>query len=258
MRNAVTCIIPVYNDPLSLPAAVESALSQEYCKKVIIVDDASTDDTLKVAKKLAKKMDRVEVFALPSNKGQGFARNVGAAMADTHYIVFLDADDRHIEGFYKMAVDTLESYPKASSFRGAIEYVGELTNESFEKNDDRLSQSMFLNPNNMVLRKHIFGQIGGFPVSNEFRGKYGGEDVAFNNILNSYFEGIIAEASTLRYTVRVGGAFYKYVSRTEWKDGQIVFKELDEDDEMFSKAFTEYVEERKYCLGQGLASIKAD
>lgn len=254
--NGVTCIIPVYNDPLNLPRAVYSALNQDVCKKVVIVDDASSDNTLEIAKELEAKEGRVEVFALPFNRGQAFARNIGVVMADTHYIAFLDADDEHLDGFYRLALDFLNDYPKASSLRGAIEYVGEFTNDDFEQDDDRLNQSLFANPNNLIMRKHIFNQIGGFPTSKRFRGKYGGEDVAFNHILNTYFENIITKSQVLRYYVRQGGAFYKYISRTKWKNKEIVFTKLDENDDAFTSAFSAYTEERKYCLSQGLASIK--
>lgn len=258
MKKTLTCIIPVYNDPGNLQKAVYSALNQERCEKVVIVDDASSDNTLEVAREIAAKESRVEVFPLPFNKGQAFARNIGAVIANTHYIAFLDADDEHCDGFYKLALEALDNYPKASWVRGAIEYVGELTNDSFEKDDDRLNQSMFANPNNLVMRKHIFNQIGGFPCSKEFRGKYGGEDIALNHILNTYFEGMLTKSFALRYSVRSGGAFHKYISRTKWENGQIVILESDADADMFVKAFEEHVEDRKYCLGQGLASIKTE
>lgn len=256
--SGVTCIIPVYNDPSNLPRAVYSALNQDGCEKVVIVDDASSDNTLAIAKELEAKESRVEVFALPANRGQAFARNIGVMLADTHYITFLDADDEHLSGFYKVALKALDDRPKASLVRGSIEYVGELTNDDFEPDDDRLNQSLFVNPNTLIMRKHIFLQIGGFPVSNEFRGKYGGEDIAFSHILNTYFEGMLTKAPVLKYYVRSGGAFHKYISRTKWENGRIVILKNNADDEMFIKAFEKYVEDRKYCLGQSLASIKTE
>jgi succinoglycan biosynthesis protein ExoU len=62
-------------------------------KRVIVIDDASTDDTALRAEGLAMKTDRVVVRRLPSNCGPSKARNVAMEMSDAPWIGVLDGDD---------------------------------------------------------------------------------------------------------------------------------------------------------------------
>ncbi|MDR6940405.1 glycosyltransferase family 2 protein [Mucilaginibacter pocheonensis] len=87
----VSIIIPVYNTEKYLAGSITSAVSQTWPnKEIIVVDDGSTDQSLKVAKGFAS--DAVSVFSC-ENKGASAARNFGLHLAKGDYIQFLDADD---------------------------------------------------------------------------------------------------------------------------------------------------------------------
>jgi glycosyltransferase involved in cell wall biosynthesis len=74
--------------------AVQSALSQSYLiLEVIIVDDASTDDTRDRIKTLQDIDYRVRYFRHDSNRGAQAARNTGIQVAKGRYIAFLDSDN---------------------------------------------------------------------------------------------------------------------------------------------------------------------
>ena len=92
-RNAeVTVVIPTRNRSRLLPVAVSSALGQEDVEvEVVVVDDASTDDTQKVLADLAD--ERLEVVRLSSRQGVSRARNIGIAAAGAGWLAFLDDDD---------------------------------------------------------------------------------------------------------------------------------------------------------------------
>lgn len=88
----VTVIIPAYNMARYLPQAVDSALAQTGCTlEVIIVDDASTDDTLAVARSYTDP--RVRVLTNDENRGPSFSRNRALEAACGTWIALLDADD---------------------------------------------------------------------------------------------------------------------------------------------------------------------
>ncbi|MBC6458760.1 CDP-glycerol glycerophosphotransferase family protein [Actinomadura sp. HBU206391] len=92
----VSVVVIVYNDAARLPAAVRSVLDQTLRNlEVIIVDDASTDASPRVADELgAAHPDRVRVIHLPENSGGcSRPRNVGIDNARGTYIMFLDSDD---------------------------------------------------------------------------------------------------------------------------------------------------------------------
>lgn len=91
---SISVVIPVRNRPASIVRAVESILSQSVAVlEVIIVDDASSDNTVFVIETLAKSEPRIRLIALDQNRGGGFARNVGIDAAKGDLIAFLDSDD---------------------------------------------------------------------------------------------------------------------------------------------------------------------
>ncbi|WP_433466476.1 glycosyltransferase family 2 protein [Spirillospora sp. CA-128828] len=92
----MTVVVIAYNDARRLPRAVRSALEQSLARvEVVIVDDASTDSTPRVAATLAESHpDRVRAFPLQVNSGGcGAPRNFGLQMARGRYVMFLDSDD---------------------------------------------------------------------------------------------------------------------------------------------------------------------
>lgn len=94
----VSVVIPVRNRPDALQAAVESVLQQGVPVEVLIVDDASTDQTPAVAAALAAADPRVRLLAQAVNGGGGRARNVGIDAATAPWLAFLDSDDRWMPG----------------------------------------------------------------------------------------------------------------------------------------------------------------
>jgi teichuronic acid biosynthesis glycosyltransferase TuaG len=93
-NEAVTfsVVIPAYNAQGTLGRAVDSCLQQTYGPhEIIVVDDASTDDTETFLKDTYG--DKVIYLRLVQNAGSAVARNKGIDRATGSYIAFLDADD---------------------------------------------------------------------------------------------------------------------------------------------------------------------
>lgn len=97
---AYDVVIPCYNRAHSVAEAVESVLTQDHAPtRVIVVDDGSRDDSAHVIRALeAAYPGRVTAAILPRNGGASNARNVGAALAGSDWIAFLDSDDRWLPG----------------------------------------------------------------------------------------------------------------------------------------------------------------
>jgi glycosyltransferase involved in cell wall biosynthesis len=88
----VSVILPTYNRLSSLPAAVESVLSQSFRDlELIIVDDGSSEDVEGFAASIGDP--RVRFIKRPVNGGAAAARNTGVAEAKGNYIAFQDSDD---------------------------------------------------------------------------------------------------------------------------------------------------------------------
>jgi len=94
MTPKVSIIIPTYNREKFLTRALNSILIQTFKNfELIVIDDASTDNTEKVLKNFQKKDKRIKYFRNSQNKGPSESRNIGIRMAKGKYIAFLDSDD---------------------------------------------------------------------------------------------------------------------------------------------------------------------
>lgn len=91
--NLVSILIPVYNGEKFLSKCLESVISQTYKNlEIICVNDGSTDGSLSVLKKYAKKDNRIKVFT-KKNEGEDSTRNYLISKVTGKYFLFLDADD---------------------------------------------------------------------------------------------------------------------------------------------------------------------
>ncbi|MBQ6774328.1 MAG: glycosyltransferase family 2 protein [Synergistaceae bacterium] len=89
----ISIIIPAYNTQEYIHRAIESSLRQSYKNiEIIIINDGSTDETLRTAQTYADKDNRIKIFH-QENKGVSSARNHGIREARGKYITFLDSDD---------------------------------------------------------------------------------------------------------------------------------------------------------------------
>jgi glycosyltransferase involved in cell wall biosynthesis len=92
----VSVVIPCFRCAATIGNAVASVAAQTLRPaEVMLVDDASGDDTLQTLHRLASEYEAgwVKVVALPANGGPSRARNAGWEQARQPYIAFLDADD---------------------------------------------------------------------------------------------------------------------------------------------------------------------
>jgi glycosyltransferase involved in cell wall biosynthesis len=95
----VSVIIPAYNHAHCIGDAIASALAQKEMDfwggtEIIVVDDASTDDTPQVLAKLQETTPNLKVIRHDVNKGASAARNTGIDAANGDHLAFLDSDDK--------------------------------------------------------------------------------------------------------------------------------------------------------------------
>ena len=100
-------IIPLFNKAEYVERTLNSVLLQSFDDfEVIIVNDGSTDNSLKIAESFTD--DRIVIYS-KDNKGVSTARNYGVTKATSNYIAFLDADDiwkpNHLNALHNLIVD---------------------------------------------------------------------------------------------------------------------------------------------------------
>lgn len=91
---AVSVIVPVFNNATTILRALDSIFRQTtQPQEIIIVDDASTDDSCAVIEKYIENKPTTKLLRFASNRGPSAARNTGWSVATGDYVAFLDADD---------------------------------------------------------------------------------------------------------------------------------------------------------------------
>lgn len=119
-------IITTHNRPQLLPRAVESAFTAGANVEVIVVDDASTDETAAVYRELS----RIKYVRVERNQRVAGARNLGVLVSSGEYLTFLDDDDLRLPGSLDLQVKRLGANPEAGLVYGQavlVEQSGQLT-----------------------------------------------------------------------------------------------------------------------------------
>jgi hypothetical protein len=115
----VTVLVLCYNYGCFLTQCVDSVLTQDNVNlKVLIVNDASTDDTESVAAELIKRDSRVRLITAKQNLGMIPALNFGLREVDGDYFVKLDADDMLTPGSLERSIAFLEKHPNVGFVYG--------------------------------------------------------------------------------------------------------------------------------------------
>ncbi len=177
----ISVIVPIYNVEDYLKEALNSLSNQTYKNfEVILVDDSSTDNSLKIAKHFLND-SRFKLFVNKINSGLSFTRNVGIEQSRGKYLYFFDSDDRLPNNLFEYLVKELASVDLVS-FNSTFlaNNVTEISSITYEQVFDREQAiSLLLNhrletaPWSFIFRKSLLGKDIRFPEGHNF------EDISF-------------------------------------------------------------------------------
>lgn len=140
-KAILTMAVCTYNRSERLPALV-NALRRQHCPmpfEILIVNNASEDDTLKVLEKLKAEPGAPLRFVTEYRRGIVPARNRAISEAlDSEYLVFMDDDELPREGFLAAAARCFESHPTAGCIGGRVRVDFAGRNRPGWLNDDLL------------------------------------------------------------------------------------------------------------------------
>jgi len=162
-------IIPVHNRARFLPLAIDSVLRGDFQDfEILVVDNASNDESLEVAMEYAAKNSRIRVLENDVNLISK-ALNMGVAEARGRYIAQLDSDDEYTGNTLADMVAHLESHPKCGL---AISYYVLMDEEGITLEDFGIIKHLEYNLNNIlrvdgagavrVWHKSVIQEFGGF------------------------------------------------------------------------------------------------
>lgn len=130
MEELVSIVMPAYNSSLFIEESINSVISQKYCNwELIIIDDNSEDDTVKIIKNKFNSESRIKLIQLNHNKGQAYARNIGISNSKGKYLTFIDSDDLWNENFLIKMIN----FMKINNFNMAY--------SSFDRMNENLNKS---------------------------------------------------------------------------------------------------------------------
>ena len=106
MNNLVSIITPSYNSEEFITNTILSVKAQTYENwEMIIVDDVSSDNSLKIINSFIKNDKRIKLYELSENSGAGIARNKAIQLSKGDFIAFLDSDDLWIPNKLELQIN---------------------------------------------------------------------------------------------------------------------------------------------------------
>lgn len=153
MEELITIIVPIYNSEKYIERCIKSLINQTYKNtEIILVDDGSKDNSLKICKEYAKQNLRIKIIH-KDNEGVSSARNKGIKNSNGKYILFIDADDYIEANALEELSKIIEEYhPDLIRFQGIKEYLGKSIGENklsrygfldIEKNKTEILKNFF-------------------------------------------------------------------------------------------------------------------
>ncbi len=173
-------IIPCHNVAETLETCLECTTAQTYRDyEIIVVDDASTDATVEVARRFD-----VNLVVLDSQVGAGGARNAGAACATGEVLFFVDADVKFSADVLEALRQVFERNPNCHAVAGIPDRVPLVRGTFQDFTALRYNYRFTRTPTNctsvptwfLAMKRAMFDEIGDF--SEEFKGA-GGEEYDF-------------------------------------------------------------------------------
>ena len=122
MSDLVSIIMPTYNRAKIVARSIKSMQRQTYENwELIVVDDMSNDDTLRVIQSISERDSRVHYFKNTHRKGPSGARNTGLEKRRGKYVAFLDSDDEWCVDHLEESLEALEKMEASICFSLWIE-----------------------------------------------------------------------------------------------------------------------------------------
>lgn len=167
----VTVVTVVRNGEEFIGDAIDSILKQSFAEfEYIVIDDASSDNTLNVVESFVKMDSRVTLIANVEHKGIGAVRNQGIELARGEFIAWQDADDISVPCRLERQLAFLEANPRVGIVGGYLHFFGN-GHESIRRyacSDSEIRRSVFRyipvpQPAAMV-RRDVFSSVGNYDV----------------------------------------------------------------------------------------------
>ena len=162
-------IIPTYNSKNYINNCLNSITNNcDDDLEIIIVDDASTDNTIIICENFKKINNNIRIFKLKKNRGPGYCRNLGIKKSKGKYIIFLDSDDTFYYNSIKKNKTTINKFKPDIIYHNFLRNKKPLNNNHILKffSQKNLEKEKFLDI--CIKHKIFFNECWKYSVSKKF------------------------------------------------------------------------------------------
>lgn len=165
----VSVLIPTFNRAGTILRAINSVLKQSYENlECIVVDDASTDETLKLLSQVTDP--RLKIYTLKENKGVSSARNFGFSKSSGEWIALLDSDDEWLPQRLEKQLEFAKNHPDLPLIHGEEIWIrnGKRVNPKkiHEKSGGKIFRNCLhlclISPSATLMKKSLYLEMNGF------------------------------------------------------------------------------------------------
>lgn len=212
----LSVVMPTYNHARYLPRALGALLDQSLVPaEIIVVNDASPDDTSDILERYSRDYPVVKVITNDRNRGANEGIRVGLAQASGKYVFCTASDDYVLPGFVEKMVGTLEQYPRAGLCSAYFSIVNGVSGEIRPNVSGWCTAPRYFSPAEVerlightsvpghasILKRSSFEAAGGFLPDLEWHSDW------FLNFVVAFREGICHVPETLSLLTEMSSSY---------------------------------------------------
>ena len=121
----LSVLMTVYNAAFFLDESISSILNQTFSDfEFFILDDGSTDDSIKIIRSYAKQDKRIKILVNKENKGEAKSRNILLKKCKTEFAAIMDADDISVKNRFQVQLNYLKKHPEIDILGAEVQFFG--------------------------------------------------------------------------------------------------------------------------------------
>lgn len=176
---SLTVVMPNYNHGRYLPTSLQAIVDQSVAPlEIIVIDDASTDNSLEVLSEFERKHPNLKVYRNEKNQGVVYNLKRGFELARGQFLLFTAADDKVEPGFFEKSLRLLAEHPQAGLSCTLSTWRYAATGLTWHMGVGMVDRPRYLSPDELVrvakrgklaissssvlIRRDAFQEFGGF------------------------------------------------------------------------------------------------
>lgn len=171
MKPRITILMAIYNCAPTLKEAIDSLYAQTYNNfKLVLCDDASTDNTYEIAKQYAEKHDNIVLIQNEKNMKLAYSLNRCLEYADTEYVARMDGDDISLPTRFEKQIKFLDNHPEYALVSCPMIHFDEKGDWGWGKSDPTPDKNSFKKGTPhahapCMIRTNVIKEVGGYTVN---------------------------------------------------------------------------------------------